>query len=215
MNSKWADNVLLDCEGIGIICYELFLLSHAQESVNSGLKYLKKRCGFCGANHHNDFCEQVYLKEEEREVINIDYNSQLNNILDEFLRSNQLAFDEFGVECSNLVEKANLCEKMVESKMEHCAIMVEEEDLKNKINGIRRVNHDDLYVTFDSQPMKLEEKDHLPKKNQPSSRLESAHSMSLFVGAWGHLILYVKFMEVLPNKRKKKDDAFFLSFRPP
>jgi hypothetical protein len=200
---------LVDCEEIAIVRYQLCRLAYEQSWVNGELQRLKVRY-----DHHTNYCEKPYI-EEKREVINIDYNFQLNNILDEFLRSNQVAFDEFGVECSNLVEKANLCEKMVESKMEHCAIIVEEEDLKNKINGIRRVNHFDIYVTFDSQPMKLEEKDHLPKKNQPSSRLESAHSMSLFVGAWGHLILYVKFMEVLPNKMKKKDDAFFLSFRPP
>jgi hypothetical protein len=100
-------------------------------------------------------------------------------------------------------------------RTKHHVIWVEEEILKPKKNGIRRVNHDDLYVTLESQLMELEEKDHLPKKHQPSSRLESTHSMSLFVGAWGHLILYAKFMEFLPNKRKKKDDMFFLTYMPP
>jgi hypothetical protein len=183
--------------------------------VNSRLKHLKKRCGYCGANHRNDFCEQVYLKEEEREVINIDYNFQLNNILDEFLRSNQLAFDEFGVECSNLVEKANACEKLVESEMEHCAIVIEEEDVKNKINSIRRVNYFDIYVTFESQPMELKERNHLPKKHQSSSRWESPYSKALVIGAWEHVILYAKFMDFITNKRKKTDDVFLLSFRPP
>ncbi|KAK2367042.1 hypothetical protein QL285_080361 [Trifolium repens] len=215
MNPKWIDNILLDCEGIGVICYQLYLQSHVHESVNRRLKYLKERCGFCGANHHNDFCEQFYLKEKECEVINIDYNFQLNNILDEFLRSNQVAFDEFVVECSNLVDKANACEKLIESEMEHCSIMVEEEDLKNKINGIRRVNHFDIYVTFESQPMKLKEKNHLPKKHQSSPRWENAHSISLVAERWEHLLLYAKFMEFLPNKRKKKDDMFFLTYMPP
>ncbi|KAK2384508.1 hypothetical protein QL285_071848 [Trifolium repens] len=115
----------------------------------------------------------------------------------------------------NLNTKASECEKLVEMRTKHHVIWVEEEILKPKKNGIRRVNHDDLYVTLESQQMELEEKDHLPKKHQPSSRLESAHSTSLFVGVWGLLIPYVKFMEFLPNKRKKKDDVFFLSFKPP
>jgi hypothetical protein len=38
-----------------------------------------------------------------------------------------------------LLKRANVCEKLVESEIEHCAIVVDEEDLKNKINGMRRV----------------------------------------------------------------------------
>ncbi|KAK2353096.1 hypothetical protein QL285_090761 [Trifolium repens] len=208
MNSKWIDNILLDCEGIGIICYQLCLLKYEQEEVNRRLKRLKERCVFFGA-------EQFCLKEEKPEVINIDYNFQLKNILDEFLRSNQVAFDGFGVECSNLVEKANACEKLVESEIEHCAIVVEEEDLKNKINGMRRVNHFDIYVTFESQPMELKERNHLPNKHQSSPRWENPYSKDLVIGAWEHLILYAKFMDFLPNKWKKKDDMFFLTYMPP
>ena len=176
MESRWIDNFLLDCEGIGIICYQLCLLKYEQDEVNRRLKRLKERCVFFGA-------EQFCLKEEKPEVINIDYNFQLKNILDEFLRSNQVAFDGFGVECSNLVEKANACEKLVESEIEHCAIVVEEEDLKNKINGMRRVNHFDISVTFESQPMELKERIFLPKKHQSSSRLESPYSKALVIGA--------------------------------
>jgi hypothetical protein len=35
------------------------------------------------------------------------------------------------------------------------------------------------------------------------------------VRAWEHLLLCYKFMEFLPNKRKKKDDIFFLTYLPP
>jgi hypothetical protein len=149
------------------------------------------------------------------EVINIDYNFQLKKILDEFFRSNQVAFDGFGVECSNLVKRENACEKLVESEIEHCAIVVEEEDLKNKVNGTRRVNHFDIYVTFESQPMELKERNHLPNKHQSSPRWESPYSKALVIGAWEHLILYAKFMDFLPNKRKKNDDMFFLTYMPP
>jgi hypothetical protein len=215
MESRWIDNFLLDCEGIAIICYYLSRLSDQQKCVNSRLKLLKERCGFCGANHHNDYCEQFCLKKEKPEVINIDYNFQLKKILDEFFRSNQVAFDGFGVECSNLVKRANACEKLVESEIEHCAIVVEEEDLKNKVNGTRRVNHFDIYVTFESQPMELKERNHLPNKHQSSPRWESPYSKALVIGAWEHLILYAKFMDFLPNKRKKNDDMFFLTYMPP
>jgi hypothetical protein len=215
MNSKWVDNVLLDCEGIGVICYHLCLLSYEQKEVNRRLKRLKERCGFCGANHQNDYCDDYCLKEEKREVINIDYNFELKNILDEFLCSHQGSFDEFEVECGNLVEKTNLCEKLVEIEIERHAIGVEEENLKTKKNSMRKVGNVDLYVTFESQPMKFKEKNHLSKKHQSSPWWENAHSINLVAGRWEHFLLYAKFMDFLTNKRKKKDDVFLLSFRPP
>ncbi|KAK2361819.1 hypothetical protein QL285_086932 [Trifolium repens] len=206
---NWIENRLVDSEEIAIIRYQLCLLAYEQRWVIEELQRLKVRYG-----HRTNYCEKPYI-EEEHEVININYNFQLIKFLNEFLKLHQGSFGGFEVECGNLVTKASECEKLVEMRIKRHVIWVEEEILKPKKNGIRRVNHDDLYVTLESQLMELEEKDHLPKKHQPSSRLESTHSMSLFVGAWGHLILYAKFMEFLPNKRKKKDDVFFLSFKPP
>ncbi|CAJ2642555.1 unnamed protein product [Trifolium pratense] len=211
---KWIDNRLADSEEIAIICYQLCLLSYEQERLDAKISRLKARSDFCGANHHNDYCEEYCLKEKEREVINIDYNFQLKKILDEFLRSNQGSFDGFEVECGNLVEKTNECEKLVEMKIKHHAIG-EEEKLKNKKNDMRRVNHVDLYVTFESQPMEFKERNQLQKNFHSSLRWESANSKSLVVGRWEQLLLYAKFMEFLTNKRKMKDDVFFLSFRPP
>ena len=104
---------------------------------------------------------------------------------------------------------------MVESEIEHCAIVVEEEDLKNKINGMRRVNYFDIYVTLESQPMELKERNHLPNKHQSSPMWEIPYSKALVIGAWEHLILYAKFMDFLPNKRKKNDDMVFLTYMPP
>ena len=108
-----------------------------------------------------------------------------------------------------------MCEKFVENEIEHCAIVVDEEDLKNKINGMRRVNHFDIYVIFESQPMELKERNHLPNKHESSPRWENPYSKALVIGAWEHVILYAKFMDFITNKRKKKDDVFLLSFRPP
>ncbi|KAK2395289.1 hypothetical protein QL285_057034 [Trifolium repens] len=205
---NWIENRLVDSEEISMIRYQLCRLGYKQRWINEDLQRLKVRY-----DHRTNYCEKPYI-EEDHEVINIHYNVQLIKFLDEFLKFHQGSFSGFEVECGNRVTKANECEKLVEMRTKHHVIWVEE-ILKAKKNGIRRVNHDDLYMTLESQLMELEEKDHLPKKHQPSSRLESAHSMSLFVGAWGPLILYAKFMEFLPNKRKKKDDMFFLSFKPP
>jgi len=48
-----------------------------------------------------------------------------------------------------------------------------------------------------------------------SLRWESLNSKGLTVGAWEYLFLSAKFMEFLPNQRKKKEDIFFLSYLPP
>ncbi|MCI55806.1 hypothetical protein A2U01_0077057, partial [Trifolium medium] len=74
--------------------------------------------------------------------------------------------------------------------MKHHAIVVEQEKSKNKTNSMRRVNHGDLYVSFESQPDDFKEKNHLPKKLHPSPWWESANPKSLVVGAWEHIILY-------------------------
>ena len=49
----------------------------------------------------------------------------------------------------------------------------------------------------------------------PSLRWESLNSKGLTVSTWEHLLLYAKFMDFLPNKRKKKGDVFFLTYLPP
>ena len=56
---------------------------------------------------------------------------------------------------------------------------------------------------------------HLLQESQCRLRRTSTYSKKAKIGAWEHLILLTKFMEFLPNKRKKKDDVFFLSFKPP
>nr|ABD33009.1 hypothetical protein MtrDRAFT_AC150798g14v2 [Medicago truncatula] len=48
-----------------------------------------------------------------------------------------------------------------------------------------------------------------------SLRWESLNSKRSTVSEWEYLILYAKFMEFLPNRRKKKGDIFILSFFPP
>jgi len=50
----------------------------------------------------NDLCKEHRI-DEEQPMIKIDYNAKLKNILDEFLRSNQVCFDKFKVQCGNHV----------------------------------------------------------------------------------------------------------------
>jgi hypothetical protein len=215
MTGIWYKNILIDNEEIDILRYQI-LRSRLEERYREiDIKRLKERCVYCDQNHGCEDNEKPCSKHEEPQVIMINYNSQLESILDEFWRSNKLPCGRFEVQCGNLMEKANLCEKLVEMEMEHHAIGVKEETLKTKKNGMRRVRNLDLYVTCESQPMEISAKSPLQKKFHYSLRWESVYSKSLVVGAWEHLILYAKFMEFLPNKRNKKDDAFFLSYMPP
>ena len=61
---------------------------------------LNARCDLYEVNQPGGDCEG------KKEVINIDYNIQLQNILDDFLMSNQVSFEKYEVQCDNLVEKA-------------------------------------------------------------------------------------------------------------
>jgi len=66
-----------------------------------------------------------------------------------------------------------------------------------------------------SQQMGSEELTHVQMNTYHSLWWESSNAESLAVGSWEHLLHCMKFMEFLPNKRKKKDDIFFLSYLPP
>ncbi|CAJ2660684.1 unnamed protein product [Trifolium pratense] len=219
MTGVWYENILIDSEEIGILRYQL-LRSRLEEKYREiDIKKLKERCVYCDQNHDCEYNKKPCSKDEEPQVIMINYNSQLESILDEFWRSNQVSFDRFEVQCDNLMEKANECEKkLVEMEMKHHAIVVEEENSKNKNNGMKknsRVKNVDLYATCESPPMESKKECHLKKEHYSSLKWKSTYYQGLAVRGWGHLTLYVKFMEFLPNKRKKKDDVFFLSYMPP
>ena len=66
-----------------------------------------------------------------------------------------------------------------------------------------------------SGPTEVEEITRVQRDARPSLRWESFNFKGLTVGAWECLILCAKSMEFLPNKRKKNDDIFFLSYLPP
>jgi len=77
----------------------------------------------------------------------------------------------------------------------------------------RQVKSIGLFLKF--QPTRVKEITCVQMDACPSLRWEVTTSRSLLVGAWEHLLLYYKFMEFLPNKGKKKDDVFFLTYFPP
>ena len=66
------------------------------------------------------------------------------------------------------------------------------------------------FVTSETQ-----KKTHLLQESLCSLRRMSTDSEILLMGACEHLPLYAKFMNILPNKRKRKEDVFFLSYKPP
>jgi hypothetical protein len=190
---------IYDTEEIVTLEYEKYLLSWKIKQWDNQISRLNARCDLYEANHQGTNCEGM------KELINIDYDNQLQNILDDFLRLNQVSFEKFEVQCGDLVEKAYESQKkLVEMVTEFQAIVVEEN------SQVRIVG---LYQKY--QQMGFEETTHVPFETSPSLRWESSNSKGLMVSAWEYLILCAKFMEFLPNKRKKKGDIFFLSFLPP
>ena len=190
------DRVLLyDTEEIAKLQYEKYMLSFK-------IKILDNKISSCG---HYEANQPGSDGEGKKEVINIDYNTQLQNILDDFLVSNQVSFEKFDVQCGDLVEKAHESQrKLVQMEIECHKVVVEENP---------KVRSADIFPK--SEPTEVEEITRVQMDARPSLRWESLNSKGLTVRAWEHLLLCYKFMEFLPNKRKKKDDIFFLTYLPP
>ena len=190
------DRVLLyDTEEIAKLQYEKYMLSFK-------IKILDNKISSCD---HHEANQPGSDGEGKKAMINIDYNTQLQNILDDFLVSNQVSFEKFDVQCGDLVEKAHESQrKLVQMKSECHKVEVEE---KPKVRSV------DIFPK--SEPTEVEEITRVQMDARPSLRWESLNSKGLTVRARDHLLLCYKFMEFLPNKRKKKDDIFFLTYLPP
>ena len=190
------DRVLLyDTEEIAKLQYEKYMLSFK-------IKILDNKISSCG---HYEANQPGSDGEGKKEVINIDYNTQLQNILDDFLVSNQVSFEKFDVQCGDLVEKAHESQrKLVQMEIECHKVVVEENP---------KVRSADIFPK--SEQTGVKEITRVQMDARPSLRWESLNSKGLTVRAWEHLLLCYKFMEFLPNKRKKKDDVFFLTYLPP
>ena len=183
---------LYDIKEIVTSKYEKYLVSWKIKQWDSQISRLNARCDLCEANHQGTNCEGL------KELINIDYNTQLQNILYDFLRLNQVSFDKFEVQCGDLVEKAYESQQKLVAIETECQAIVMDDSPQVMSFGI--------YLK--SQKMGSEELTHVQMNTYHSLRWESLMSKGLTVNAGEYLILYAKFMEFMP-KRKKKDDIFF------
>ncbi|MCI33734.1 hypothetical protein A2U01_0054951, partial [Trifolium medium] len=120
--------------------------------------------------------------------------------------------------------------QVVEIEMKQHAIMEQKEELEEKDNGMReplKVKNMDLYVTPQSQPMKIQEQD-LQQKEHPSNKAEEKSKIDKVINMicalfatvklkriWKQHPLFLKFIGFLTKKRKKTDDIFFLSYKTP
>jgi len=188
-----------DTKEICMLRYEKYMLSLKIGYLDNTILRLNEKCGRYEANQPGSNSER------KKEVINIDYNTQLQNILDDFLVSNQVSFEKFDFQCGDLVEKAHESQrKLVQMEIECNKVVVEE---KPKVMNV------DIFPK--SGPTEAKEITRVQMDSRLSIRWESLNSKGLTVSALEHLLLCYKFMEFLPNKRKKKDDIFFLSYLPP
>jgi hypothetical protein len=177
--------------------YERYMLSLKINVLDSLTLMIQERCSLYEAK------QPVSPGEGEKEEIDNDCN--LKNSVNDFLISNQALFEKYDVQCGDRVEKAHECQrKLVKMEKEYHNLVVEE---KSRVMSI------DNFTT--SEPMEVEEITHVKRDAFPYLRWESLNLKKLTVNAWEHLILYAKFMEFLPSKRKTKGDIFLLSFLPP
>jgi len=119
---------LHDTKEICMLQYEKYMLSLKIEYSDNTISRLNERCGRYEANQP---CSNY---EGKKEVINIDYNTQLQNILDDLLVSNQVSFEKFDLQCGDLVEKAlESHRKLVLMEIECHKVVVEE---KPKVRSV-------------------------------------------------------------------------------
>jgi hypothetical protein len=153
-------------------------------------------------------------KEEDQDKLFPNYDSQLQNILDEFMKTNRASFDKFEAQCGNLVENAYAMEKQ----------LVEIETDQRDASSVR---DEDFYKGAEPQPMKSQEQD-LQQKEQPSNKAEEKAEIDKVIDmicalfatvklkrVWKQYPLFLKFLGFLTKKRKKTDDIFHLSYKTP
>jgi len=143
---------LYDTEEIVTLEYEKYLLSWKIKQWDNQISRLNARCDLYEANHQGTDCEGL------KKFINIDYNTQLQNILDDFWRLNQVSFEKFEVQCGDLVEKAyESQQKLVEMETECQATVVDDSPQVMSVG---------LYLK--SQQMGFEELTHVQMNTYPS-----------------------------------------------
>ncbi|XP_045818815.1 centrosomal protein of 128 kDa-like [Trifolium pratense] len=160
-----------------------------------------------------------------------DKNSHIKDVLIEFMNINQGSIDKFESQCERLSEQIVEFKKMNEKlEIGDDLIDVKKKDEEEELIKVE----DDLVETQKSQLLSSEYVDQeiSQHKNIPqivfSNKVEKREEIdevldaiyALFINfhlkkLWKKHHLYLKFMEFLPNKMKKKDDVFFVSYMPP
>jgi hypothetical protein len=144
MINKLVDRLhLYDIEEIVTLQYEKYLLSWKIKNYDDEISRLN-RCDLYEAIQPGSDCEG------KKEAINIDYNTQLQNILNDFLMSNQVSFEKFEVQCGNLVEKAYESHKKLVEMETGCQANAVDDSLqvmsvglylKSQQMGIKEITH--------------------------------------------------------------------------
>jgi hypothetical protein len=156
-----------------------------------------------------------------------DQKFHINDVLIEFMNNNQGSIERFERQCERLLEQVVEFEKLkigdefiVEEKKDEGDLICIEADLVCK-----ETQKSQLWRDLDIQP-------EIPQQNIPPKFFSNKEGKkeeidevldaiyALFINlhlrrVWKQHHLLLKFMEFLPNKRKKKDDVFFVSYMPP
>jgi hypothetical protein len=119
--------------------------------------------------------------------------------------------------------KKNQEKQLVEIEMDQRDIIENEEAMEDTSS----VRDEDFYRGAEPQPMDVQEQDLMQKedfsnKAEEKSEIDKVIDMicTLFATIklkkiWKQHPLFLKFMVFLPNKRKKTDDIFHLSYKTP
>jgi len=158
---------LYDTEEIVTLQYKKYMLSLKIKYLDSKISLLDERYGRYEANQPGSKCEG------KKEVINIDYNTQFQNILDDFLMSNQVSFEKYDVQCDDLVEKTHESQRKLVKMETECHKFVVEENPK-----VRSVD-----ILPKSEPTEVKEITRVQMDSCLSLRWESLNSKRLTVSA--------------------------------
>jgi hypothetical protein len=157
-----------------------------------------------------------------------DEKFHINDVLIEFMTDNHVSIETFESQCERLFEQVVELEKLeigdkfivVEKKEDEGESINIEADLVGK-----ETQKSQLWRDLDVQP-EIPQQNISPnffsnkagKKEEIDEVLDAIYALFIVVHLkmiWKQHHLLLKFMEFLSNKRKKKDDVFFVSYMPP
>ncbi|WJX77461.1 hypothetical protein P8452_60769 [Trifolium repens] len=171
---------------------------------------------------------QVLLKDS------YDKNFHMNDVLIEFMNTNQVSIERFESQCEMLYEQTIEFEQLNKKfEIGDHFIVVENKDEEGELIKIendlvwKETRKSQLFRSLDAH-QEIRQQNNNPDPNFINKKKEKKEEIdevldaiyALFINfhlkkIWKKHHLYLKFMEFLPNKMKKKDDVFFVSYMPP